>query len=348
MLVPRAADLCKADGVTYVIYGAGAIGATIGGQLAAAGLPVSLIARGEHARAMAASGLELRTPAGVATYHLPVFEHPADAGLRPEDVVLVCTKSQDSGTVLDALAASGFDGAVVCGQNGVDNERQALRRFPSVYGMCVQLPGTFLEPGKVSCHGSPALGCLDVGRYPEGTDATSDELAAALRAGGFLSASIPDIMASKHAKLLGNLGNALDAAVGRGAMGSDVAKAARREGRAVYEAAGIVCRPQDAYAERVKDVGIIALDGVPVRGSSSWQSLVKGSGSIEADFLNGEIVLLGRLHGVPTPVNAVLQRLANEMARERRPPHSYRMEDIEALVTAERERIGSPATPSRP
>ncbi|MEZ5264203.1 MAG: 2-dehydropantoate 2-reductase N-terminal domain-containing protein [Acidimicrobiales bacterium] len=39
--------------MTYVIYGAGAIGATIGGQLAAAGLPVSLIARGDHARAMA-------------------------------------------------------------------------------------------------------------------------------------------------------------------------------------------------------------------------------------------------------------------------------------------------------
>ncbi|MGD9750374.1 MAG: ketopantoate reductase family protein [Acidimicrobiia bacterium] len=333
--------------MTYVIYGAGAIGATIGGQLAAAGLPVSLIARGDHARAMAASGLELRTPAGVATHRLPVFEHPGEAGLRSEDVVLLCTKSQDSAAVLDALAATGFDGAVVCAQNGVDNERQALRRFEAVYGMCVQLPGTFLEPGKVSCHGAPALGCLDVGRYPHGTDATSDALAAALRAGGFQSESIPDLMASKHAKLLGNLGNALDAAVGRGAMGSELAKAARREGRACFEAAGIACRDQAAYAERVKDVGIVALDGVPARGSSSWQSLVKGSGSIEADFLNGEIVLLGRLHGVPTPVNAVLQRVANEAARTRRPPHSYRLEDIEALVTAERERTGSPATPSR-
>ncbi len=44
--------------------------------------------------------------------------------------------------------------------------------------------------------------------------------------------------------------------------------------------------------------------GVPRPGGSSWQSLAKGSGTIEADYLNGEIVLLGRLHGVPTPVNA--------------------------------------------
>lgn len=333
--------------VTYVIYGAGAIGATIGGQLAEAGLPVSLIARGEHARAMAASGLELRTPAGVAVHRVSVFEHPGEAGLQPQDVVLLCMKSQDSAGALDALAATGFAGSVVCAQNGVDNERQALRRFDAVYGMCVQLPGTFLEPGKVACHGSPSLGCLDVGRYPNGTDATGDALAAALRAAGFQSESIPDIMASKYAKLLGNLGNALDAAVGRGAMGSELAKAARREGKACYQAAGIECRDQASYAQRVADVGIVALEGVDQRGSSSWQSLVKGSGTVEADFLNGEIVLLGRLHGVPTPVNAVLQRVVNELARAHRPPHSYRLEDIEELVSAERTRTGSPATPSR-
>ena len=53
------------------------------------------------------------------------------------------------------------------------------------------------------------------------------------------------------------------------------------------------------------------------KGSSSWQSLARGTGSIEADYLNGEITLLGRLHGVPTPVNAMLQDVANDMARER-------------------------------
>ena len=41
-----------------------------------------------------------------------------------------------------------------------------------------------------------------------------------------------------------------------------------------------------------------------------------------ADYLNGEIALLGRLHGVPTPLNDLLQRLANEFARERRAPRS--------------------------
>ncbi|MGY6501971.1 MAG: hypothetical protein ACXIVQ_13900 [Acidimicrobiales bacterium] len=35
--------------------------------------------------------------------------------------------------------------------------------------------------------------------------------------------------------------------------------------------------------------------------------MARGQGSVETDFLNGEITLLGRLHGVPTPVSAGLQ-----------------------------------------
>jgi 2-dehydropantoate 2-reductase len=57
-------------------------------------------------------------------------------------------------------------------------------------------------------------------------------------------------------------------------------------------------------------------------GGSSWQSLARGTGSIEADHLNGEIVLLGRLHGVPTPVNELARRLVNGAARSLVPPGS--------------------------
>ncbi|MGY4914778.1 ketopantoate reductase C-terminal domain-containing protein, partial [Streptomyces sp. 900116325] len=55
---------------------------------------------------------------------------------------------------------------------------------------------------------------------------------------------------------------------------------------------------------------------------------------IEADYLNGEIVLLGREHGVPTPVNDVLQRTANAFARERREPGSMSVAELTALIDA--------------
>ncbi len=55
-------------------------------------------------------------------------------------------------------------------------------------------------------------------------------------------------------------------------------------------------------------------------------------GAIEADYLNGEIALLGRLHGVPTPLNELLQRLANTFARERRAAGSLPVAELVRLV----------------
>jgi 2-dehydropantoate 2-reductase len=46
------------------------------------------------------------------------------------------------------------------------------------------------------------------------------------------------------------------------------------------------------------------------------QSLQRGTGAIETDYLNGEIVLLGRAHGVATPVNTALTHVARRMAQD--------------------------------
>ena len=53
---------------------------------------------------------------------------------------------------------------------------------------------------------------------------------------------------------------------------------------------------------------------------------------MEADLLNGEIVLLGRLHGVATPVNALLQQVANELAAAQAPPASLTEADLLARL----------------
>jgi 2-dehydropantoate 2-reductase len=74
------------------------------------------------------------------------------------------------------------------------------------------------------------------------------------------------------------------------------------------------------------------VNGSARSGGSSWQSLARGTGSIEADFLNGEIVLLGREHGVPTPVNEALQRLANQAAREGSAPGSMTPRKVLAAI----------------
>src|ERR1700733_10657559 len=58
----KAGALSVRDDHRYVIIGAGAIGGTVGGVLARAGIPTVLIARGRHAEVLAADGLTLKTP----------------------------------------------------------------------------------------------------------------------------------------------------------------------------------------------------------------------------------------------------------------------------------------------
>ena len=98
----------------------------------------------------------------------------------------------------------------------------------------------------------------------------------------------------------------------------------RREAEACYRAAGIDHATEDEYRQRLVEASAVVgtIEGAERVGGSGTQSLVRGSGSIEADYLNGEVVLLGRLHGVATPVNEALCQVANEMARAGRAPGS--------------------------
>ena len=317
----------------YVIYGAGAIGASMGGRLFEAGRDVVLIARGAHYEPMRANGgLRLADPERTRILDIPLADHPGAVDWREGDVAVLAMKTQDTpGALGDLAAAAPSSTPIVCAQNGVENERLALRRFANVYGMCVILASAHLEPGAAEYYYLPTPGLLDVGRYPHGVDATAETVAADLRAAGFGSDAEDDVMRWKYGKLLSNLGNALDAAAGMAARRTDLAARAQREGTDCLAAAGIAYSSMDD--NRAKH-GIARFEMRPVEGrahpgSSSWQSLARGTGAIEADYLNGEIVLLGRLHGVPTPVNALLQREANRAAREHRAPGSL---TIEALV----------------
>lgn len=325
----------------YIIIGAGAVGGTIGGRLYEAGHEVVLVARGAHLDALRARGLRLATPAGTSTLPVPAVGGPGELELRDGDVLVLAVKSQDAEAVLADWAWQPVRGGTVaaeslpvaCAQNGVASERSALRRFRRVYGVCVWLPATHLEPGTVEANGTPLAGMLHLGRYPSGADATAGRIAADLTASRFLAPVTADVMRWKYGKLLANLANAIEALCGQVTGADDLWRRATAEGTAVLDAAGIgYASEAESARARGDQVGIRPVNGARRGGGSSWQSLTRAAGSIEADFLNGEIVLLGREHGVPTPVNEVLQRLANQAARAHRPPGSMTSGEVMALV----------------
>ncbi|WP_328421880.1 ketopantoate reductase family protein [Streptomyces sp. NBC_00443] len=335
----------------YVIIGAGAVGGVIGGRLAGAGHEVVLVARGAHFEALRDRGLRLRVPEGELTHRPPVVDGPAALGeLRPDDVLVLAVKTQDSTAALQTWGPVPVTGGgtaaerlpLICAQNGVESQRLALRVFRRVYGVCVWLPSTYVEPGVVSAAGSPLTGILHLGPvwhtpvvHPHDTDETARLIAADLEKSHFEAPVVADVARWQYAKLLSNLGNALEAVTGP--VDSEEAAAlfrrVRAEGAAVLDAAGIpYVSAEEQQAVRGDKVTLVPLDGAPRGGGSSWQSLTRGTGTIEADYLNGEIALLGRLHGVPTPLNDLLQRLANTFARERRAPGSMPVGELVRLA----------------
>ncbi|MGW0198860.1 ketopantoate reductase family protein [Nonomuraea sp. NPDC003201] len=312
----------------YIVIGAGAVGGTIGARLHQGGHDVLLVARGAHYEALKRDGLRLITPESTETLDIPVADGPVPA--RDDDVLILATKSQDT---VSALAGWPSDLPVACAQNGVANERMVLRRFDRVYGICVWLPAQHLEPGVVAAHGHPYSGLLHVGRYPQGVDDLAERIAGDLGKHGLVGLTQTDVMRWKHGKLLSNLGNAVEALVGHVPGRDKVVEAARTEAKDLLDRAGITySTPEEEASLRGHQVDVRPIEGIVRGGGSSWQSLARGSGSIEADYLNGEIVLLGRLHGVPTPVNEVLRREANTFAQEKRPPGSMPLETLQALI----------------
>ena len=303
----------------YVIFGAGAVGGLVGARLHQSGHQVQLIARGAHHAAIERNGLTMLSPNERKTSRIPVARDAGSAGLQAGDVILLCVKAQDSWSALLDIrdAAPRLELPIVSMQNGVASEEMALRLFAEVHAAVVLVPAEHLEPGVVAGYGSKFTGRIDLGRYPDGADDRSREICEALAASQFESEARTDIMVHKYAKLIQNLANGVEAICGPG-QGSgpngELIDRLRAEGRAVLRTAQIEFEVDEVadVASRWAQIGFAAIEGRAHQGGSGWQSIVRGAGSIETDYLNGEIVLMGRRLGVPTPLNQLVQCLARE------------------------------------
>jgi thiosulfate/3-mercaptopyruvate sulfurtransferase len=306
----------------YIVIGAGAVGATLAAELHRGGVDTVLIARGAQLEALRSTGLTYARPDGDHQVHVPVAAGPAEVELTDSDVLILATKSQDTASAVRDWAwqpvkrADGSTGTAATGlplitfQNGLANERIALRSFARVVGGVIWIPATFVEPGVVVNHAHPAPAVLWLGRFPAAADPSLEAIADDLRGGGFGVHIVEDIAAHKATKLLGNLVNGLDALYRPSKAREAAVAQLRAEARAVYAAAGIVpaTPSHDGF-------GLAEIPGRPRVGNSTWQSLAR-SVSPETDYLEGEIVLLGRLHGVPTPANEAVQARIHRAAAE--------------------------------
>jgi 2-dehydropantoate 2-reductase len=135
--------------------GAGATGGYFGGRLASAGIDVTFVARGAHLAALQSGGLRIQSPLGDLTHPVTAIGDPAQAG--PADVILFAVKSYDTREAAEAIApAVGPDTAILCIQNGVENEELLSARFGAerVLGGATRIEAVLAEPGVIA-HRSP-------------------------------------------------------------------------------------------------------------------------------------------------------------------------------------------------
>jgi thiosulfate/3-mercaptopyruvate sulfurtransferase len=311
----------------YVIIGAGAVGVTFGAELQAAGREVVLAARGAQLAALRAGTMRYLRPDGTRTVDLPAVGGPDELELTAGDVLVLATKTQDAEPaaadwawrpVRQADGGSRTAAAslpIVTLQNGLDAERTLLRRFATVLGGVLWVPATYVRPGEVASAGAPAVGVVWLGAYPDPapTDPGPAQVLAGIaddfRAANFETQVVTDLSRWKAAKLLGSTTFVLDALYEPGELRDRAARLLREEARQILTASGQSIA--DVPAEATVDLSRFAAVPIPgqERGNSSWQSLTR-SGSLETDFLTGEVVLAARLIGRRAPASeAVLERV---------------------------------------
>jgi len=137
------------------IFGAGAVGAYVGGRLAQAGVPVAFLARGDHLHALARDGLRVDSPQGdFVVQPWLVTDDPTAVGIV--DVVVVGVKTWQLPEVAHALPALvGPDTCVVPLQNGVEAPTQLAHAVgaQAVLGGCCRVMSVRVAPGHIQHRG---------------------------------------------------------------------------------------------------------------------------------------------------------------------------------------------------
>jgi 2-dehydropantoate 2-reductase len=286
------------------VYGAGGVGGYFGAILSRAGYPVSLIARGEHLKAIREKGLHIQTPKEAFTVTpVKASDRPADIG--PVDVVIVGVKTWQVPGVAQAMGPLvGAKTRVVPMQNGVEavgQLAQALGREHVLGGLC-RIMSSIAGPGTIK------LGAMEpvvvVGEL-NGSELSGNAkaLLEAFRAAGVNIQAAPDIQAALWDKWLfiaavSGVGAVSRATVGevRGSLPTrgllrqvmeEVAAVARQRG--VRQAGDIVARTMSF------------VDGMPKETTASMQRDVADGRPSEVEAIVGSLVRFGKEAGVPTP-----------------------------------------------
>jgi len=334
---------------TIVVWGAGAIGGTIGAHLVRGGHQVLFVDRvPEHAAAINASGLKIIGP--VREFTARALAATPDAVQGTLDTVLLCVKAQDTEAAARAIAPHlAADGCIVSVQNGLNETViAAVVGAARTVGAFVNFGADYMEPGVVqhAGRGAVVVGEID-GRITE----RAKRLHALLREFDDCAVLTGNIWGYLWAKLA--YGAMLFAtALTNESMADCLASPLRRplfvalarEVMTVADRAGIKPEPFDGFdpgAYASNDGATRSLDALVDHNRRSakshsgiWRDLAVRKRKTEADPQLGPIVTTAQRHSLSAPITARLITMIHEIEEGKRPMAWANLDELAKVIAA--------------
>ena len=285
------------------VMGAGGVGGCLGALLSRSGNDVSLIARGEHLRAIQANGLRLKQDDAEFTIDVPAISDPAQIG--PVDLVLYTVKTYHNAQAISAIRPLvGPDTAVLTLQNGVEYHLELAAELGPGHAM----PGAYWtassvqSPGVIACVGPTPR--LSFGEEGGGTTQRAEAIRDAIQAAGVDAELLPDPLQVIWSKfvVLCSLAGITSAARTRirefiqYQEGLELFTSAMREVDDVGRAKGV------NLPEGLVERSVEFIRGFPDFQNSMHADFENGHPT-ELEALNGAVVRMGKEIGIPTPIN---------------------------------------------
>ena len=334
----------------FLVWGAGAIGGTIGAHLARAGHDVTLVDQAEeHIAAITSNGLRITGPLADFNVRVPAFTPDSLPGVF-EHVVLA-VKAQDTSAATRALATHlSAWGYVVSAQNGL-NELviKGIVGDRRTIGCFVNFGADYMEPGVIQYAGRGAVvvGEID-GRVTPRVEALHRTLLD-FEPGAIVTQNIWGFLWGKlaygsqlFATALTNdsIADALAAPSDRGVyieLAREVMRVARERGVTPEAFNGFDPRAfapdaDLARSERSLDEMVAFNRRSAKTHSGIWRDIAVRKRRTETDAQLGPIVTLGSEAGVATPTVSRLIELMHDVEEGRRPQSHETLDLLKAAI----------------
>jgi len=335
-----------------LVWGAGAIGGTMGAYLARAGHDVTLVDTvAEHVAAINRSGLSITGPIATFTAPLPAFT--PDMLLGTWDTIILATKAQHTATAVRMLLPHLTPaGCVVSAQNGLNELTIAeVVGEARTVGAFVNFGADYLEPGVILYGGHGAVVVGEAFGAPRVSpralairDAWRDFDQRAIA-----TANIWGYLWGKEAYGAMLFATALtDDSIADGLARPEYRAlyiALAREILAVARARGVVPEAFDGFdpaaylPEAPAGAAAQSLDDLVVHNRKSakthsgiWRDLAVRKRPTEVDAQLGCVVSLGAEAGVPAPLTAAVVDLIHQIERGQRPQSLEALDALAAVM----------------